>query len=178
MADQMREETHLLLAKGISSKMEDKMAAHLLAWAQCNLIPMYSTKNKKCFAGCHFRPDFTWSLPGLNVLLECDQDAHSTYDRLQESKRMQTLLQAAEMEGHKHIVFIRFNPNLSGSSIQLKFATLQIVLMDVFSKRQEYTDTKRSVIYMFYPDSLNVWYPAEASTEETAQPAAVDDVEP
>jgi hypothetical protein len=56
---------------------------------------------------------------------------------------------------------IRFNPSLRGSTIQLKFVTLQAVLVNVFTKRQEYVGTDKSLIHLFYPENVHVWYPGE-----------------
>ena len=136
---------------------EDETEKHLLAWAQCDFIPMFAMRNKKVFEGCNFRPDFTWSLPDVNVILECHQNAHLGYNKQEEFYRMQELKGASMNAGFTNTIFIRFNPSLTGSTIQLKFATLLAVLMDVFGKKKEHETAAASIIYLFYPDSPNIW---------------------
>ncbi len=156
MADRMREESGVVFAKGVKQTHEEKMQEHLLAWAQCNLIPLFTSKNQKVSEMCNSRPDIVWTLPDIQVMLECDAHAHQDYDKQQEMSRMQELFHTATTQ----IVFIRFNPSLQGSTTELKFATLLAVLMNVFAKKQEYIGTGKSLIYLFYPEKMNVWYPA------------------
>jgi hypothetical protein len=79
-ADKMREESEALFTV-VKMGSEDSVEEHLTAWAQHELIPMFTCRNKKAFPACNYRPDFTWLLPGLAVMLECDLDAHSNYDK-------------------------------------------------------------------------------------------------
>lgn len=155
-ADKMREESNIVFSRGVKQGCEDEMAEHLLAWAQCNFIPMFSNRNQKVFDGCNFRPDFVWCLPEISVILECDKHAHDNIDKQKESDRMHDIMQAC---GFSQTVFIRFNPSLRGSTTQLKFATLQSVLLDVFAKKDEYIATKGHLVYLFYPDVPSIWYP-------------------
>jgi hypothetical protein len=160
-ANKLREESNVVFARGVRQGVEDEMVENLLAWAQCSFIPLFSSRNKKIFEGCSFRPDIVWDLSDICVMLECDQYAHRDYNKEREVERMQDLMKAATKEGSSQAVLIRFNPSLPGSTIQLKHATLLAVLMNVFSKKHEYVGTDKALIYLFYPDKMNLWYPAE-----------------
>ncbi len=129
-----------------------------MAWARCSLIPMYSSRNKKAFEGCNFRPDIVWELPDITVMLECDQDAHRDYNKDKEVERMEDLMAAAR----GNAVMIRFNPNLAGATMPFKYTTLMVILADVFMKKQEYIGTGRALIYLFYSKKNLVWYPASS----------------
>jgi hypothetical protein len=158
--NKLQEESGLVFSSGVKQGIEDDLEAHLLAWAQCNFIPMFTYRNKKAFEGCNFRPDIVWTLPDLNVILECNKYAHENYNKESEYERTQELINAPSRNGLNQVVFIRFNPSLPGSTSQFKFATLLSVLIGVFVKTQEYVATDRSVIYLFYPEKVSVWYPA------------------
>ena len=137
---------------------EYNMVLHIISWAQCKFIPMFTTRNRKVFAECSFRPDVAWEFPEICVMVECDEDAHKTYNKDHELIRMSSLLNAAEEKNIAHIVFIRFNPTLQGSTTQFKFSTLLSTLMNVFAKKNEYTECTKSIIYLFYPGEQHVWY--------------------
>ena len=167
MPNHMREGTNIVVfARGLKRLCveEDEMMEHLLAWAQCAFIPMLSSRNERVFEDCIFRPDVTWTLMDIVVMLECDQDAHKNYNREEERQRTKTLMDAAATNAQL-TVMIRFNPSLPGSTMAMKYATLLAVLVKVFSKKQEYVGTSKSLIYLFYPGnegssaSSHVWYP-------------------
>lgn len=166
MANQMREGSSIVFVRGLKNQRdeEDEMAEHLLAWAQCGFIPMFSSRNTKVFEDCIFRPDVTWTLADIVVMLECDQHAHSSYNREEERQRTQYLMDAAS-KNNQLTVMIRFNPSLPGTTKAMKFATLLAVLINVFSKKKEYIGTSKSLIYLFYPGKegsiapSHVWYP-------------------
>ena len=162
MADKMREESDIHFVKGLRKGLEDDMVEHLLAWAQCQLIPMYTSRNKRVFESCSFRPDIVWSLLDVCIMLECDAYAHDNYDKKKELDRMQELMDTAAAEGFRHTVLIRFNPSLQGTTSHFKFASLLVALMNVFARKPEYIGAGRAVIHLFYPDIARVWYPAEA----------------
>ncbi len=134
------------------------MVEHLMAWARCSLIPMYSSRNKKAFEGCNFRPDIVWELPDITVMLECDQDAHRDYDKDKETERMEDLMAAARGKA----VMIRFNPSLAGTTMPFKYTTLMVILADVFLRKDKYTVTGMSLIYVLYPNKPFIWYPASS----------------
>jgi hypothetical protein len=89
-ADNFREEATTLFST-VKKSLEDSVEEHLTAWAQCDLIPMFTSRNNKGFSACNYCPDFLWMLPNLAVMLECDQYAHESYNRESETQRMQTL---------------------------------------------------------------------------------------
>jgi hypothetical protein len=140
---------------------EKEMVEYLVAWSQCNLIPAFTSHNKKVFQDCKFRPDVMWNLADPIVILECDQDAHKGYDRNQEFERMQVLIHSAQNtellrndSDSKNVVFIRFNPSLRGTNSKLKHATLLSVLFNVFARKY----TGKNVIRLFYPDAPHIWH--------------------
>jgi len=94
----MLEESTALLST-VKKGPEDSVEEHLTTWAQCNLIPMFTCRNKKTFSACNYRPDSLWTLPDMAVMLECDQYAHENYNRDSEAQRMQTLQDVALQEG-------------------------------------------------------------------------------
>jgi hypothetical protein len=165
VADELRNDFSTELLNTAIPGPESIMVDHLVAWAQCSLIPMFDSNNKKAFQNCSFRPDVFWHLPGMIVMLECDQNAHSNYDRRQEFERMQELLDRARSMGSGvaqdctiNAVFIRFNPSLKGTNSELKHATLLTVLLGVFANKPEYVNEGKTVIHLFYPCAPSVWY--------------------
>lgn len=159
-ANQMREESNVVFCRAALKFSEDKMADHLTAWSQVGFIPAFTSRNKRVFEGCIFRPDFVWKLQDMCVMLECDEDAHRDYDKQMELERMQALMQACSSQ---YIVLIRFNPTLPGSTSELKFATLLTVLLHVSSKNPKYVGGGKAVIHLFYPEeAMKIWFPDAA----------------
>ena len=163
IAKQMREESGMIWADVARRTPEDDMAEHLLAWAKCEFIPLFTSRNAKVFEGCSFRPDFVWDIPGICVILECDIYAHANYNKQQELERMHELIEASRI-AYEPTFFIRFNPSQPRSTPQLKFSMLLSVLVNVFGKRQESVELGKSVIYLFYPERANIWYPFGTSS--------------
>ena len=147
------------MPKSFSHTTEDETAEYLTALAQCNILPMFNSRNQAVFEGCIFRPDFTWKVDNMMVMLECDKDHHRKYNKNKELERMQNLLDAAEKTGFVKTVFIRFNPSLPGFNSHLKYAKLQMVLANVFARNPEYVSHARSIIHIFYPEKAQDWYP-------------------
>ncbi len=94
-ADEIRSACNISLPNMLKPTPEKEMVEYLVAWAQCNFIPSFTSHNKRAFQDCSFRPDVVWDLASLIVILECDQDAHREYNKQQESDRMQELLYRA-----------------------------------------------------------------------------------
>lgn len=141
--------------KRLHSNWEDQMLEHIDAWIQCGWIPNVNFKNQKPFEECSFRPDFSWVLSDLAVMLEVDEDAHVCYKKEQELERVKQLAAASLAKGHS-TVFIRFNPSLPGSSTTFKYAKLLKVIVSVFARDKEYIlfgDDGRKcavVVHLFY----------------------------
>lgn len=161
-ADTMREESTALFSY-VRKGTEDRVEEHLTAWAQCNLIPMFTCRDRKAFSKCSYRPDFLWTLPHLAVMLECDLRAHANYDKEKEVQRMQALQSTALQEGYNRVAFIRFNPSLKGLTQAFKFTTLQLVLSRIFSSEScdKPAEPQCSSVYLFYPGVPHVWSPVD-----------------
>jgi hypothetical protein len=160
-AGEMRERIGMPHIDILRPTHENEMVEHLVAWSQCNLIPAFTSHNKKAFQHSNFRQDVVWNLADPIVILECDQDAHKEYDRTQEFERMQELIHSAQNtevlrndSGSNNVVFIRFNPSLIGTNSKLKHATLLSVLFNVFARKY----TGKNVIRLFYPDAPHIWH--------------------
>lgn len=167
-ANQMREESNTIFCRTALQFTEDDMAAHLTAWSQCGFIPAFTSRNKKAFEGCTFRPDFAWKIPDLVVMLECDENAHTSYDKDKEYQRMMDLMDHAgqkrkapedgSISSKTSVVFIRINPSLPGVNSQLKHTMLLKLLMSVFDMDKTYVCNQRVLVHMFYPNAPHIWH--------------------
>jgi hypothetical protein len=67
------------------------------------------TSDKKVWGGCsRRRPDIFIDMGPYAIIVEIDEDQHSSYDTTCEHRR---LMELHEDVGHKDLVFIRFNPD-------------------------------------------------------------------
>lgn len=51
---------------------EDHLFEYVDICSECDLVPKPTSHNKVAFADCKYRPDITWVLPDLTVMLEID----------------------------------------------------------------------------------------------------------
>jgi hypothetical protein len=167
--DEIRKSAELCFLQDRQKHSEKDTLEHLQAWAYCDFIPAFGTHDERVFRQCIYRPDFTWVFPDLVVILECDENAHTSYDRDKEYQRMLDLMDCAGKKrkasgddcitsSETSVVFIRFNPSLPGFSSQLKYTMLCKLLMSVFARDKTYVHNERVLVHMFYPKSPHIWH--------------------
>lgn len=121
--------------------------------------------DKKVEGGCsRRRPDLLLDLGERIIIVEVDENKHTTYDCSCENKR---LMELSRDLGHRPIVFIRFNPdgyvNSTGKKISSCWRLNGHGVMTIMKTRQKEWDTRISTL----KDQVRYW--VENSTEKTVE---------
>lgn len=117
----------------------------------------YISHDNKIIDGCsRYRPDFVIETLTHNVIVECDENQHSSYSPECELARMYQIFQDF---GGKHVIFIRFNPdNYKAGGRVVKPSNSRYT--DLIGCIEYHTKspcpvTHINVIYLFYDGYLN-----------------------
>jgi hypothetical protein len=105
--------------------------------------------DKKIKDGCSKRrPDLLLDLGTHIIIIEIDENKHSSYDCTCENKRLMELSQDV---GHRNIIFIRFNPDgyktTDGTTIKSCWRTSPTGLMSIVNtKKDEWENRLQSLV--------------------------------
>lgn len=103
----------------------------------------YNFEHNKQIGNIRYRPDFLFDCEGYFVVLECDEDQHSSYDKVCESIRMDIISDALVSP----TIFIRYNPDLPGFKTKQKHKTL-LETLDKYMNKELTQD--QETVYLFY----------------------------
>jgi hypothetical protein len=96
--------------------------------------------NDYCFK---YRPDFLFKSTSYYIILECDENAHNSYDKDCEMVRMNNISMSLDLP----VKFIRYNPDLKGVKTKNKHEAL-IDVLNTYLNLDVLDDI--SPLYMFY----------------------------
>ncbi len=109
-------------------------------------------KTSHCDCTMRRRIDCRKNINGTLLAVECDEFAHRRYDQEDEKARYHDI-----MMGHGgKMIFIRFNPDLKGTSIECKLLVLIEEMHKQIARIERGENSELlEVVYLFYPEQTN-----------------------
>ncbi len=99
-----------------------------------SLIDIKFVHNQKINNGCSSkRPDWYIDLFTHVIVIECDENSHSSYDQICENRRM---MEISNDFGHRPCIFIRFNPDSYKGKKCFEFDRNKILPTKTWEKRR------------------------------------------